>query len=297
MVRRDGSRWWGLFAPTRLSDQGQQSECVEFIIDITRRKQVEEALRRNEKQLHLLNESLEHKVREKTAELHQLASELTKAEQRERNRISHILHDDLQQRIYAIQMQLSLLRQELPGENGAASREMTNIDQELDDVLKIARNLSIDLNPPILRGEGLTQAISWLASKMHQQYGLPIEVHAEESYTISDEELHVLLFNCVRELLFNVVKHARAVRAEVVLQWVNSSIRIEVYDDGHGFPGQIPSGHQTAGRTEAEENLQPSFGLSTIHHQLSLYGGSMEIRSEPGKGTRIVLSVPALKAE
>ncbi|MGE5464143.1 MAG: PAS domain S-box protein, partial [Syntrophothermus sp.] len=352
MLRKDGSRWWGLFAPTRLTGRGLESECVEFIIDITERKRFEErfrllvtassdlvyrmnadwsqmeslvgkgmlasldtpvsdwmnryilpedqaqvwafvqdairtmsvfeaehrviladgsvgwiysravpvqneqgeimewfgaasdvtlrkqaeaALRENERQLQLLNESLEQKVEEKTSELRQLASELTKAEQRERNRISHILHDDLQQRIYAIQMQLSFLRQELPGGNRAALREVSNIDKELDDVLKIARNLSIDLNPPILRGEGLTQAISWLASKMHQQYGLPIEVRADESYTISDVELHVLLFNCVRELLFNVVKHAQAVRAEVVLQWVNSSIRIEVNDDGHGF--------------------------------------------------------------
>jgi PAS domain S-box-containing protein len=295
LIRKDGSHWWGLFAPTRLSADGFLSECVEFIIDISERRQFEEALRENEKQLQSLNESLEQKVEEKTSELRQLASELTRAEQRERNRISHILHDDLQQRIYAIQMQMSFLGQEIPRESEAARAELSNIQKELEDVLNIARHLSIDLNPPILRGEGLNQAISWLASKMHQQYGLSIEIQAGESFTIPDEELHVLLFNCVRELLFNIVKHAQTGHAEVRLQWVDSKLRIEVSDDGDGFAARATR-RQSSDRPVEEEEIQPSFGLSTIRHQLSLYGGSMAIYSRPGDGTRIVLTVPISNA-
>jgi PAS domain S-box-containing protein len=272
---------------------GRPQAMWALIRDITDRKRTEAALRENEKQLQFLNESLEQKVEEKTSELRQLASELTRAEQRERNRISHILHDDLQQRIYAIQMQLSFLRQELRAENEAAQREAVNIDRELDDVLKISRNLSIDLSPPILRGEGLTQAISWLASKMGQQYGMPINILADESFTISDDELHVLLFNCVRELLFNVVKHAEASHADVSLQWSGSILCIEVSDDGTGFLVSVPGAED---REIGEEDLQPSYGHSTIRHQLSLYGGRMEIHSRTSAGTRIVLSVPAAKA-
>jgi PAS domain S-box-containing protein len=295
MIRKDGSRWWGLFAPTRLSDQGRESECVEFIVDITERKQAEKALRESEKQLQGLNESLEQMVEEKTSELRHLASELTRAEQRERNRISHILHDDMQQRIYAIQMQLSFLRQELRSENEAARKEAANIDKELEDVLNIARNLSIDLNPPILRDEGLTQAISWLASKMYHKYGLPIKIESKDSFTISDEELHVLLFNCVRELLFNIVKHAGASQAEVNLQWVSGGLCIEVQDDGRGF--SLNAADKDTEEATLDGKVQPSFGLSTIRHQLSLYGGSLEIRSQMGAGTRMILTVPAVQAE
>ncbi len=68
---------------------------------------------------------------------------------------------------------------------------------------------------------------------MQQQYGLSIEIQADSSYTIADDELHVLLFNCVRELLFNIVKHAQAGQATVALQWIGSILRIEVSDDGH----------------------------------------------------------------
>ncbi|HSL42413.1 MAG TPA: PAS domain S-box protein [Anaerolineales bacterium] len=415
MTRKDGSRWWGLFAPTRLSGHGLESECVEFIIDITKRKQIEEALRdqqatlqgfydsapflmgiaelngdqivaisgnraaaeffatdplalpgktgtglgnsedferlwteqyrrsqregkpvqfdyehlrftgsrwlratvafigmgpsgnprysfvvediterkraalalrEHQKQLQLLNETLEQRVHEKTTEVRHLASDLIKATQRERQRISHVLHDDLQQRIYAIQMQLSFLRDGLQSLNDPADREISDIEKELRDILEITRHLSIDLSPPILHGEGLSHAIDWLAGRMQQQYGLPIELQADGSFVIPDEDLHVLLFNCVRELLFNVVKHAEASRAVVGLQWTDSVLRIEVRDDGKGFPAHTPQ----AGSSEV--GLQPSLGLPTIRHQLSLFGGRTEIYSEPGMGTQIILYIP-----
>jgi signal transduction histidine kinase len=192
-------------------------------------------------------------------------------------------------------MQMSFLGQEIPSESEAARAELSNIQKELEAVLSIARPLSIDLNPPILRGEGLTQAISWLASKMHQQYGLSIEIQAGESFTIPDEELHVILFNCVRELLFNLVKHAQTGHTEVLLQWVDSKLRIEVSDDGDGFAAR-PTGRQSSDGPVEEEEIEPSFGLSTIRHQLILYGGSMAIHSQPGDGTRIILTVPVSNA-
>jgi signal transduction histidine kinase len=137
---------------------------------------------------------------------------------------------------------------------------------------------------------GLSHAFSWLAAHMQQQYGLPIEVEAEGSFALSDEQIHVLLFNCVRELLFNVVKHAQANRAVVALQWSDDDLRIEVHDDGKGFAVH----KRSAGGSE--EELPSSFGLPTIGHQLSLFGGNMQINSEPGAGTRIILRVPVKQA-
>jgi len=175
-----------------------------------------------------------------------------------------------------------------------AHRDISEIEKQLADVLEITRNLSIDLSPPILRDEGLTQAITWLAGQMKQRYGLPIEIQAEGSFILPDEQLQVLLFNCVRELLFNVVKHAKASRAVVELQWQDDCLRIEVRDDGKGFPVRMEEQEPEQEMNE-EENQQISFGLPTLRHQLSLFDGQMEIQSEPGAGTRVNIIVPVGK--
>jgi len=229
----------------------------------------EESLRKNEKQLQALNEILEQKVAEQTAEVRKLASELTLAEQRERHRISHILHDDLQQRLYAIQMQMEFL---------SGGQNLADLKKQLHEVLALTRHLSIDLSPPILRDEGLTQAIGWLACQMLEQHGLRIELQADGPFAIPDEEIQVLLFTCVRELLFNVVKHAGVNQAVVSLQRSNADLWIEVRDAGKGFDITVPP--------------QRSFGLPTLRHRLSLFGGRMDIKSALGAGTQITLIVP-----
>jgi two-component system CheB/CheR fusion protein len=169
-----------------------------------------------------------------------------------------------------------------------------DIEKQLDEVLEITRHLSIDLSPPILQDEGLSQAIGWLAGQMRQRYSLAIELQADGPFMIPNEELQVLLFNCVRELLFNVVKHAEASRAVVVLEWLDEILRIQVNDDGKGFPAKVEE-QQPAEEMSPEENLQLSFGLPSLRHQLSLFDGQMEIQSEPGAGTRVNIIVPVGK--
>jgi two-component system CheB/CheR fusion protein len=293
---KDGHPVWFLVNSSPiLDDQGRNRGILGMFSDITERRRAENALRESEKQLQLLNASLEQKVQEKTAEVRSLSADLVLAVQRERHRISHILHDDLQQRIYAIQMQLTFLRNELDGVQGAAHSEALDLEKQMEDILQITRHLSIDLSPPILPDEGLVQAISWLANQMRQRYGLPIEIQADGSFIIPNEELQVLLFNCVRELLFNVVKHAQASRAVITLQWMDDILKIEVSDDGKGFPIQISDQQQSVTETSEEEDRQLTFGLPNLRHQLSLFEGRMEIRSEHGAGTCITLITPVTK--
>jgi len=265
------------------------------VLDVTERARAEAALREHQKQLQLLNETLEQQVHEKTAEVRHLASDLIKAVQQERHRISHILHDDLQQRIYAIRMQLTFLRDQLPEANEIARKDASDMETQLDEILMVTRNLSIDLSPPILRDEGLSHAIHWLAARMRQRYGLPIELQANGVFALADEDLHVLLFNCVRELLFNVVKHAQASKAVVALQWSDDNLQIEVRDDGKGFLVNTPV-QPGSGEMSEEDDLQSSSGLATIRHQLSLFDGRMEIVSAPGGGTLVRLLVPVTEA-
>lgn len=295
--RKDGSviecEWYN---SALLDAQGKLLSVRSQVLDVTERKRAEAALHENQQQLQLLNETLEQQVHEKTAEVRQLAAELIKAVQRERHRLSHILHDDLQQRVYAIRMQLTFLRDHLPAQNGTAQKDVSDMETQLDEILMVTRNLSIDLSPPILRDEGLSQAINWLAVRMRQRYGLPIELQANGTFALADEELHVLLFNCVRELLFNVVKHAQATQAMVDLQWVEDNLQIEVRDNGRGFAVNAPRA-QNPENIGDEEELQSSSGLPTLRHQLSLFGGRLELQSAPGAGTRVTLTVPVTGTE
>ncbi len=264
---------------------------VELSLTIARQLAFGVDRKRADENLRALNETLEQKVKEKTIEVRKLASDLTKAEQRDRHRIAQILHDDLQQRLYAIQMQIPLLQHALEADETTGERDFAEINEQLNEVVAVMRHLSVDLSPPILRDEGLTQAIKWLASQMQEQYDLHIELHAEEAFAVPDPDMQVLLYSSVRELLFNIVKHAGMNQAVVSLDRINDELYIEVCDTGKGFNAAVLA-QRTSPSSAGNEYRQPSFGLPTLRHRLSLFGGDMDIESQPHTGTRITLRIP-----
>ena len=205
---------------------------------------------------------------------------MTRAEQDERHRISQILHDDLQQRLFAIKAQLVLLSSENDG-NGVSQdmqAHLTQLQGWLSDTITITRNLSIDLSPIVLQGEGLAEAIAWLSAQMKEQYDLQVELDAKESLSNLDNHLRVLLFQAVRELLFNIVKHSGSTQARVILEQADGLARITISDRGKGFDAET-----------IMNNPKTSHGLLIIQDRLSVMGGSMEVTSKPGEGTRVVI--------
>jgi len=212
-----------------------------------------------------------------------LASELTHVEQEERHRISQILHDDLQQRLFAIRTHLALLQDE----NGSAAdqpEKNQSIDQILgwlSETITITRNLSINLSPVVLYGDGLVEAVTWLAAQMKEQYGLQVEVEASQDFQLIEEHMRILLFQAIREVLFNVVKHAGVLNATVRLTQENGSGWIMVHDAGTGF-------HASA----VMKDPQAAHGLLIVKDRLDLMGCNMEVYSQPGDGTRVMIEVP-----
>jgi PAS domain S-box-containing protein len=280
--RYDGQyRWFQASALPVRDDRGNVTAWYGVSVDI-------HAMRESQQQLQLLNEALEQKVSEQTAEVRRLASELTKVEQRERQRIAHILHEDLQQRLYAVKMRLALLLDRLKVDS-AVEREILEMDKQLAEILSLTRHLTVELSPPILRDEGLTQAITWLADQMYEKQGLHIEIQAEESFAVANEAIQVLLFNCVRELLFNTVKHAGVNRALVVMKRSEADLVIEVRDAGKGF--NVAALEERI-KSDDRGPKQWSFGLTTLRHQLSLVGGQMDVQSGPDTGTCITITIP-----
>ncbi len=250
-------------------------------------KASEEALRKREAELELINEQLEARVADRTAEvrkrmlqLRALASQLTEAEQRERRRLAQILHDHLQQILVAARLHLSASRK---GPSDDDHRQnCSQVDDLLKEAIALSRSLTVELCPPILNNSGLPAALEWLASWSLEQHQLKVEVLADATANPRNEMLRIFLFQAVRELLFNVVKHAGAAQARVVLCSEGDKLDVLVQDSGCGFD---------AAKIEKADRLQ-GFGLHSIKERLEILGGSMTVESEPGCGTAIHLIAP-----
>jgi signal transduction histidine kinase len=146
------------------------------------------------------------------------------------------------------------------------------------------RSLSAELNPPILGTGSLRRSLEWLARWMNGKHGLAVKVALESVAPVPDETV-TLLFRCIRELLFNVVKHAGTKMATVRVQQLDNRILVEVEDQGIGFdPATLDISHDTF----------RGIGLIGIRERLNYSGGSMEIDSEPGRGSRFRLLSPPL---
>jgi two-component system, chemotaxis family, CheB/CheR fusion protein len=272
--RTDGSRRMVEARTTfLLSAEGERMAMLSTIRDITERKQAEKALR-------LLNETLETRVQERTDQVRNLVTQLTMSEQEERRRISAVLHDDVQQRLFSLNIQLAMLRGLLMQDKQVEKRQLVEeSEQAVHELVTLTRNLSVDLSPPVLHNEGLAAALRWLAAQMEQQQRLVVTVEAAERLPVLNEDLRVLLFQFVRELLFNIVKHARVDTATVALAMEDNLLAIQVSDQGQGFD----SGTQ--------QDLV-SQGLLRIKQRLHLLGGHMQIDSRPHEGTRVTLYIP-----
>lgn len=155
----------------------------------------------------------------------------------------------------------------------------------LDQATTIARSLSYELVPPILRHSGLAAALGWLASWARQKYALDVVVSADPRANTARDDVRTLLFESVRELLFNAVKHAQVSRVMVDMT-VDSDemLCITVRDEGIGF--------DVARLAEQVRTRQVGWGLFSIRERVTLLGGRFEIESAPGSGTRFRLLVP-----
>jgi signal transduction histidine kinase len=245
----------------------------------------EQTLAATAAELRTLNETLEERVRERTHQAQELSRALTLAEQRERREVAQVLHDDLQQVLYGLQLGLRTLELQAPELETASLQEQLHRTHDLvGEAIEATRRLTVDLSPPILAGEGLVDTLRWLATHIEERFDLSVDLEAEEGLTTPTDDMRVLLFQTVRELLFNAVKHADTDRATVALFERDGSFLVEVSDEGVGFdPATAPT---------SSSGTLGGFGLRRARERLSLFGGCVELMSAPGQGTRATITIP-----
>lgn len=213
--------------------------------------------------------------------LRALASDLTLTEQRERRKLAGDLHDYLAQLLVAGRMKL---RQAVPcvaKEPGTTL--LAELDQIFDESLRYTRTLIADLAPPSLQEFGLSHAFQWLSEHM-RTHGLTVDVQiGSERINIPDDQA-ILVFQSVRELLLNIVKHAETNRASVAVITTPTELHITVTDGGQGFDHAAVAAPQPSGSSR--------FGLFSIDERMRAMGGRFEINSTPGRGTRASMILP-----
>ncbi len=244
-------------------------------VDITRRKKSEEEIRQ-------LSTMLEQRVVERTRQVRDLTSSLVRAEQRERRRLSETLHDELQQLLYGVQLKMRLARDETAAaRHDEAMLRLAEAEALLLNGTRITRQLSVDLNPPILKHEGVRSILGWLSGHMKDLHGLEVRVDADDEVRIEDADVRVLMFQIFRELLFNIAKHSGATVANVTLKVLDDELLVGFADDGKGFDVD-------AVRVENRTKV----GLHQVEERVGLLGGRIEVVSFPGEGTTITLHLP-----
>lgn len=249
-------------------------DVIEFIESSTviigeaiHRFNVEEALRRNV-------ETLESQA----SQLRGMASQLAETEQRERKRIAEVLHDDLQQLLVGARYGLNIVQRR---EDLAQVREAAlDVDNVIMEALGVTRSLCTELNPRAL-DHGLGKGLEWLGNWMRDKQGLAVEVEFDPEADPKSETIGTVMFQCARELLFNIVKHAKVERASVSLRRVDGRAQILVSDDGVGFDPKLI------------EKGMGGLGLASVRERMEMLGGKFDIESAPGQGARFRLIEPA----
>jgi len=300
-LRKDGREF-----PFELSISSWKSKDELFftgiVRDITERKLMEDELRRSHDELEsrviertrelmnankaLRTEIAERKRTEKKLldyqqKLRSLASDLTLTEERERRRIASDLHDSIGQALAISKMKLSELRNS--NSDPALFKKLDEIQGLLDQAIQDTRTLTFKISSPILYELGLESALEWLTERFQEQHGIQTNFIDDGNSKPLDNDIRIILYRTVRELLFNIAKHAKAKNVTVTTRRDGKCIRIHLSDDGVGFVVSL---------VDKYKRKRSSFGLFSIRERLDFLGGKLEIKSKPGQGTRVTLMAP-----
>lgn len=261
-----------------------------IIRDITERKHIENRLTESEKCLREAAEGLEQQVAIRTAELSQshqqlraLTAQINLTEQKERQRLAGELHDYLGQILALGRIKLGLAKKQ--SMDAPLAGLLDEVQASINKAITYTRSLVSQLSPPVLKEFGLAMALSWLAEQMSER-DLMVRLEFRTQIPPLMEDKALLLFQSIRELLLNCIKHAHVAEAMLVVDQHDRQLHITISDSGTGFdPSDISHLMQTTG-------ANPRYGLFSIRERMLSLGGYLELQSAIGKGTVAALVFP-----
>jgi PAS domain S-box-containing protein len=267
-LRADGSEFPIEASISHVIEQGKHYFTV-ILRDITRRKQVEEAMRTH------------------AQELRDLSARVLEAREDEKARIARELHDELGQLLTALKMDLSSLLQSLPAgaEGSGMKKKLEDMRGLLDQTVTSTRRISADLRPLMLDDLGLPDAAQWLVDDFSRRSGIACELSmsGHDALRELDKRLATAVYRAIQESLTNVGRHSGAKNAWALLALHDGALHYEIEDNGRGI---------------APDDLGKvrSLGLKGMRERIVYFGGSLQVERAPRGGTRVRLYVPVSKA-
>ncbi len=220
------------------------------------------------------------------SKLRELAAELLFIEERERRRLAGDLHDRIGQALVLSQIKLGLLTQ--MNRDSCLTDKLQEVHDCIEQTIRDTRTLTFEMSPPVLYELGLEAAVEWFAEETEKQHHIKVRMVSNNSGTPREETFNVFAFRALRELILNVVKHAKASNIEIRIRHLTDQLCLAVTDDGVGFDTASlwPHGQADCG-----------FGLFSIQERAEALGGHFYIESTPGMGAHAELILPTNTSE
>jgi len=219
----------------------------------------------------------EQELRASSEQLRNLTAHLQSVREEERARISREVHDELGQSLTAVKMDLAWLAGRLPQRDGPMLKRIRSTQQLADSIIRSIRRISTELRPAVL-DLGLAAAVEWQVQEFEARSGIRCKVRLLTRQVVASNA-STAMFRIFQETLTNVARHAKATRAEVVLQKQRDRLVLLIHDNGRGFD-------------QADPSLSKSLGLLGMRERAAILGGRVSISSAPGKGTTVTASIP-----
>jgi PAS domain S-box-containing protein len=289
--------------------QGGTYTFSAFVRDISARKRTEQQSRAHEEELQRLNEALDRRVQARTQELaaanesliaevaermqtegsleqsrqalQKLAFQLLRVQEDERRRISRDLHDDINQRLALLAMDIEAVGRQLNSSPGRMGRTVQEIQERVVELSDVVRHLAYQLHPSILDDLGLSIALQRLVEDFTARSHIRGSFGCKNIPAAVPQEIATCLYRITQESLNNVVRHAEASQVDVELTGAQSDLVVTITDNGIGF--------------DSKRLLNGSHGLGLLgmKERVALVHGNLHVVSEVGKGTKVVVLVPA----